>query len=71
MSDLPVPENTYPILVNRQGDATRHRYDHTEEAPAIGEDGKPDGMGYAHVFRCTDTGALRRYGFEYSSELPS
>lgn len=67
MSDMPVPEGRSPILVNRAGQATRHKYDHTEEVPAIGPDGKPDGTGYVHVFRCTETGALRRYGMENAS----
>lgn len=64
MSDMPVPETTSPILVNRQGDATRHVYDHTEEVPFVGPDRKPDGNAYAHFFKCTKTGAVQRYGCE-------
>lgn len=64
MSDQTVPETLEAILVNRQGDATKHVYDHTEELPAVDPDGKPDGSGFAHFFRCTQTGAVRRYGFD-------
>jgi len=71
MSDMPVPETTAPKLRNRAGAWTVHKYDHTEECPSVGTDGKPDGTGYSHFFRCTETGALRVFGHDYGSDLAS
>lgn len=73
MSDMPVPENTTVLIptaaTDRLGNpirrATEHRYSHTEEVDIAQGFDEPD-IGYAHVFRCTETGALRRYGFEGS-----
>ena len=64
MSDMPAPETTEAKLLNRAGQFTRHKYDHTEELPTVGIDRRPDGTGYSHFFRCTETGALRVFGHD-------
>lgn len=68
MSDQSAPETLEVKLVNRAGEFTLHKYDHTEELPGVDPDGKPDGSGFAHFFRCTETGALKRYGFDKLGE---
>lgn len=63
MSDLPVPENTTPILPSAGiSAATPHTYSHTEEVPWVDERGNPDGTHFVHVYKCSRTGALRRWG---------
>lgn len=41
--------------------ATLHVYHHSEEYLGIGE--KLPMLGTAHIYRCTETGAMRRWGF--------
>lgn len=64
MSDQSAPETLEVRLINRAGNPTVHKYDHTEELPAVDPSGKPDGSGFAHFYCCTQTGALKRYGFD-------
>ena len=66
MSDLPAPEKTEACLPSvglNYTRATRHTFSHAEEVPYTDADGKPDGSVYAFVYKCTETGAARRWGF--------
>ena len=56
-----VPETKTAILFSPAVSApTRHVYESSRVAPAaVG-----GGYGIAHFFRCTVTGALRRWGFD-------
>jgi hypothetical protein len=61
----PRPERTRVILVNTDGDATKHVY--SETRIAFGHRGTP---GYEHIFTCTVTRQRRRYGFDDGPGLP-
>ncbi len=54
----PTPETKTVTLVNSQGNVTVHVYVETAECmlPA------PDGAAWEFLFRCTETGIMRRYG---------
>lgn len=62
---IPKPEATRVILINADGDATRHVY--SETRIAYGHRGTP---GYEHVFTCVATRSRRRYGFDDGPNLP-
>lgn len=63
MSDLPVPDTKEALLVSAGNNQyTAHVFDHTEEVPFTDYRGKPDGSVLAFVFKCTETGKLRRWG---------
>jgi hypothetical protein len=57
-----------PVLVNSAGDWTVHEYAGSESV-TLGENTAKQQSGIAHMFRCTVTGAIRRYGFDaYSAQ---
>jgi hypothetical protein len=62
MKLVAVPETTTAFLpsdgLNRRR-VTKHHYSHS--SPATGDRGEE---GIAHYFRCVETNALRRWGFE-------
>lgn len=64
LKSVPI-EITNPLLpsegINR---ATVHVYVRTERVAFINADGSVMGLGSAHVFRCTETGAERRWGMD-------
>lgn len=62
---VPRPENIRPILINADGDPTRHIY--SETRIAYGHRGTP---GYEHIFTCTVTRQRRRFGFDDGPGLP-
>lgn len=43
--------------------ATLHVFDHSEGITLKNEEGNPT-CGVAHYYRCTETGAVRRWGFD-------
>lgn len=64
-SKIPTPERKRVVLVNAEGEATRHVYTETRVARA------GNGYGYEHIFTCTKTNARRRYGIENGPGLPA
>ncbi len=65
MSDLPVPETTTLMLMSERLERfTKHEYVATEEVVCKPHAGFPGGHGYAFMFRCTETGVIRRCGLE-------
>lgn len=63
MSDMPTPTTLNAVLMSAGNHKpTPHVYDHAEEVPFENERGKPNGSVLAFVFKCTVTGALRRWG---------
>lgn len=62
---MPRPERTRAILVNADGDPTKHVY--SETRIAFGHRGTP---GYEHVYTCTVTRQRRRFGFDDGPGLP-
>ncbi len=58
MTDMPIPENMSPWLVNAEGRATRHTYKYTDTGFI---DGSPV---YFFYFECTKTGKVRVFGNE-------
>lgn len=55
-----------PILISAglgKPEPTKHVYSHSEVQTLRNSDGAKV-TGLAHMFRCTVTGAVRRYGFE-------
>jgi hypothetical protein len=55
------PETRSAFLPNSFGQATRHTFERAEVAPAM--DGS---LGVAFLFRCSETGEVRQWGFEYT-----
>ncbi len=55
--------NDRPVLVNASGNWTVHEYFRSEVVTGVNEEGEPT-VGVTHWYRCTVTGAERRYGFE-------
>jgi hypothetical protein len=58
MTDMPIPWNLSPWLVNAEGQVTRHVYKYTDSGLIEGD------PVYLFYFECTKTGALRVFGNE-------
>jgi hypothetical protein len=43
---------------------TRHKYSHSELVTLPGAKGSAEVAGLGHMFRCEETGELRRWGFD-------
>lgn len=59
------PETRAAHLPNCYGQATLHVFDHAELRPIQAGDTE---RGVALIYRCTETGELRQWGMEYTSE---
>lgn len=61
---LPILENeALPGSHEQAGWFTKHQYDHSELI-TLGDITEQQTTGIGHFFRCTVTGAIRRYGFD-------
>lgn len=58
------PETTTALLMNPEKRRTWHTYVRSERVAYITADRTVGGLGTAHIFVCSETGAERRYGMD-------
>ena len=61
---LPTTKAFLPSEGLRQRRATLHIYDHSEVLTVPGPDRTSYVTGLAHFYKCSETGELRRWGFD-------
>lgn len=68
MTKLPVRTTEAILTCHGTRMWTLHRYAHSEliSLPGLRKNDPPL-MGWAHYFRCTETGQIRRWGFDATS----
>lgn len=61
-----VPSTRSALLPNSWGDVTRHEFDHAQQEPILTSVGAIE-AGVVFYYRCSETGALRAWGCEYTN----
>lgn len=65
LKSVPI-EITNPILPSEGiAKATIHTYVRSERVAFVNADGSVAGLGTAHIFKCSETGAERRWGMDH------